>query len=59
MLSPVKKLREDLFGELKGRIKEKDESVPVLTNGYAYYTRYEEGKEYPIYCRKKGSESSA
>ncbi|MGN7720882.1 S9 family peptidase [Chitinophaga sp. 22620] len=58
VLSPVKKLREDLFGELKGRIKEKDESVPVLTNGYVYYTRYEEGKEYPIYCRKKGSESA-
>ncbi|WP_346319832.1 S9 family peptidase [Chitinophaga sp. YIM B06452] len=58
MLSPVKKLREDLFGELKGRIKEKDESVPVLANGYVYYTRFEEGKEYPIYCRKKGSESA-
>ncbi len=58
MLSPVKQLREDLFEELKGRIKEKDESVPVLTNGYVYYTRYEEGKEYPVYCRKKGSESA-
>ncbi|MBO9155146.1 S9 family peptidase [Chitinophaga sp. GCM10012297] len=58
MLSPVKQLRENLFTELKGRIKEKDESVPVLTNGYVYYTRYEEGKEYPVYCRKKGSESA-
>lgn len=58
MLSPVKQLRENLFTELKGRIKEKDESVPVFTNGYVYYTRYEEGKEYPVYCRKKGSESA-
>ncbi|RPD42415.1 S9 family peptidase [Chitinophaga barathri] len=58
MLSPVKKFREDLFSELKGRIKEKDESVPVFSNGYVYYVRYEEGKEYPIYCRKKGSDAS-
>lgn len=58
MLSPVKEFRENLYNELKGRIKEKDESVPYLQNGYVYYTRYEEGKEYPVYCRKKGSESA-
>ncbi|MGX5817505.1 S9 family peptidase [Chitinophaga lutea] len=54
MLSPVKEFREKLFDELKGRIKEKDESVPYMSNGYLYYTRFEEGKEYPVYCRKKG-----
>lgn len=42
-----------LFEEMKGRIKQTDESVPYKLNGYFYYTRYEEGKEYTIYCRKK------
>lgn len=48
-------LQEKIFEEIKGRIKEQDESVPYFENGYFYYTRFEEGKEYPIYCRKKGS----
>ena len=43
----------DLFDEIVGRIKQDDESVPYKENGYFYYTRYEEGKEYPIFCRKK------
>lgn len=55
MLSPVKALRESLFEEMKARIQEKDESVPVFNNGYYYYTRTEEGKQYYKYCRKKGS----
>ncbi len=55
MLSPVKDLRESLYQEITGRIKPDDRSVPYLENGYYYYTRYEEGKEYPLYCRKKGS----
>ena len=58
MLSPVKEFRGKLYEEMKGRIKEKDESVPYFENGYLYYTRFEEGKEYPIHCRKKGSSSS-
>ncbi|MRG47087.1 prolyl oligopeptidase family serine peptidase [Chitinophaga sp. SYP-B3965] len=58
MLSPVKGFREKLYEEMKGRIKEKDESVPYFENGYLYYTRFEEGKEYPIHCRKKGSNSA-
>jgi len=53
MMSGLKKFREDLFMELKGRIKEQDESVPYKDNGYWYYTRFETGKDYPIYCRKK------
>ncbi len=53
ILKPTEKFQEDLFQEMKSRIKETDESVPYKKNGYYYYTRYEEGKEYPIYCRKK------
>ncbi|HUS85890.1 MAG TPA: S9 family peptidase [Bacteroidales bacterium] len=55
MLGHTETLQEKLFNEMKGRIKQDDESVPYLENGYYYYTRYEEGKEYPLYYRKKGS----
>ena len=55
MMSGTDKLQEDLFKEMKGRIKEKDETVPVFKNGYFYYSRTEEGKQYSKYCRKKGS----
>lgn len=47
--------RAMLFDELKGRIKEDDSTVPYLDRGYWYYTRYEEGMEYPIYARKQGT----
>jgi oligopeptidase B len=52
MMSHLTDFQEDLFQEIKGRIKEDDTSVPYFSNGYWYYVRYEEGKEYPIYCRK-------
>jgi len=55
MMSGLKPFQESLYTEMKSRIKEKDESVPFLKNGYYYYTRMEEGKEYSIFCRKKGS----
>ncbi len=55
MMAGTKKFQEDLFTEMKGRIKEKDESVPQLKNGYYYYSRTDEGKQYYKYCRKKGS----
>lgn len=48
-------LQKKIYNEIIGRIKQTDESVPYKDNGYWYYTRYEEGQEYPIYCRKKGS----
>lgn len=51
----TKEFQKDLFEEMKSRIKEDDESVPYLYNGYYYTTRYEKGKDYPIYIRKKGS----
>jgi oligopeptidase B len=47
--------QKDLFEEMKSRIKEDDQSVPYLYNGYYYITRHEKGKDYPIYSRKKGS----
>ncbi len=55
VMGHLKDFREDLFEELKGRIKEDDESVPYKDNDYYYITRYEQGSEYPIYSRKKGS----
>lgn len=45
--------QETLFEEMKSRIKEDDESVPFKKNGYWYITKFEKGKEYPIYTRKK------
>lgn len=55
MLSGTKALQQQLFTEMKARIKEKDESVPVFKKGYYYYTRTVEGNQYYKYCRKKES----
>lgn len=55
VMSETAAFQEALFSEMKARIKEKDESVPVFRNGYYYYTRTDEGEEYYKYCRKKGS----
>ncbi|WP_077922508.1 S9 family peptidase [Spirosoma sp. 209] len=55
VLAPVKGLQDRLFDEMKGRIKQQDESVPYKEGDYYYYTRYVTGGEYPIYCRKKGA----
>jgi oligopeptidase B len=52
-------LQEKLFNEIVRRIKQTDMSVPYKDQGYYHYTRYEEGGEYPIYCRKKGSLDAA
>lgn len=54
-LAHTKPLQEKIFQEITGRIKQEDQSVPYLENGYYYLTRFESGKEYPIYSRKKGS----
>ena len=48
-------LRERLFKEMKSRIKEDDSTAPYKHGDYFYYKRYEEGLEYPIYCRRNGS----
>ena len=55
VMAHTEALQENLFEEIKGRIKQTDESVPYKLDDYLYYTRYEDGKEYPIYCRKKGA----
>lgn len=52
VLAPLREFKDALFKEMKGRIKEKDESVPVRDGAYWYYSRYEEGAEYSLYCRK-------
>src|SRR6187549_1021372 len=55
MTAHTKDFQKELFEEMKARIKEDDESVPYLYNGYYYITRFEKGKDYPIHSRKKGS----
>ncbi|MCD7936767.1 MAG: S9 family peptidase [Tannerellaceae bacterium] len=55
VMSETTALQDKLFAEMRGRIKEADESVPYFKNGYYYYTRTEEGKEYYKFCRRKGS----
>ena len=49
----TKDFQKELFEEMKARIKEDDQSVPYLYNGYYYITRFEIGQNYPIYSRKK------
>jgi len=55
ILKNTEGLQEKLYNEIIGRIKQDDRSVPYLQDGYYYYTRYETGGEYPLFCRKKGS----
>ena len=55
VLAPTKPLQEKLYGEIVGRIKQDDASVPYRERGYWYYTRFETGKDYPIKARRKGS----
>jgi oligopeptidase B len=58
VMKPTEQLQQKLYNEMLGRIKQDDNSVPYLKNGYYYYTRYETGKQYPVFCRKKGSETA-
>jgi oligopeptidase B len=46
-------LQEQLFQEMKGRIKEDDASAPEKDGDFVYYTRFEMGKQYPFYCRRR------
>lgn len=54
-LEHTKDLQKKLYDEIVARIPGKDQSLPVKKNGYWYYSRFEEGKQYPYYARKKGS----
>ncbi len=55
VMKPTESLQKQLFEEMKGRIKEQDESVPYFKSGYFWYSRFEKGSEYPVFCRKFGS----
>jgi len=55
VMKHTQSFQKKLYDEIVGRIKKTDMSVPSKESGYYYYSRYEEGGEYPIYCRKKGS----
>jgi oligopeptidase B len=52
IMEPESALQEALFEEMRGRIKEDDSTVPQKDGDYYYYARFEEGNQYPIYCRK-------
>ncbi len=53
-LASTEDLQKELFDEMIAKIVKDDSSVPYESNGYWYYARYEDGKDYPIYCRKRG-----
>ncbi|BAY23562.1 protease II [Calothrix sp. NIES-2100] len=55
MMAHTKQLQTNLYNEMLARIKETDLSVPYRQDDYYYYIRTEEGKDYPIYCRKQGN----
>lgn len=52
LMADTEELQTELFNEMKARIQQDDQSVPVYDNGYFYYTRTEKGKQYEIHCRK-------
>ncbi|HEY0874427.1 MAG TPA: S9 family peptidase [Vicinamibacterales bacterium] len=55
VMAPTKDLQEALYKEMLGRIKQTDLSVPTRNGEYWYYSRTEEGKQYPYLCRRKGT----
>jgi oligopeptidase B len=59
VMKPTKALQEKLYNEMVSHIKETDQNVPYRRGGYFYYTRTEKGKQYPIFCRRKGSTEAA
>jgi len=55
VMKPTAALQEKLYKEMLSHIKQTDTNVPYRAGNHFYYTRTEEGKQYPIFCRKKGS----
>jgi oligopeptidase B len=55
LLAPVAPLRDTLYGEIIGRLKPDDSSVPYFKNGYWYYSRYEANREHPVFARRRSS----
>ena len=58
VMKDTENFQELLYSEIRSRIKHDDQTVPYFKNGYFYYLRYEQGGEYPIYCRRKGNMQS-
>ena len=56
VLAHTRPLQERLFAEIRGRIKQTDESVPYRRGGFWYYSRTQDGLDYPIHCRRAGPE---
>ncbi len=59
VMAPLRPLEQSLYDEMLGRIKQTDMSVPYRKNGYLYYTRTEDGKQYAVFCRKADREGAA
>src|ERR1700675_2940763 len=59
VMKPTETFQKRLYDEMLGRIKETDVEVPYREGDYFYYTRTEEGKRYPIRCRRKGGMDAA
>ncbi len=59
MLKHTEDLQQTIYDELVSRIDQKYESLPTMRNGYWYNIRYQEGKQYPLYCRRKGGPGAA
>jgi oligopeptidase B len=59
ILKPTEALQESFYQEMLGRIQQTDLTVPYRLRGYLYFTRTEEGKQYPIHCRRREAEGSA
>jgi oligopeptidase B len=58
LMKPTEPLQEKLYKEMLSHIKQTDVNVPYRQDGYFYYSRTEEGKQYPIFCRRKGSQTA-
>jgi oligopeptidase B len=56
-MAPVRALKEELYREIIGHIRETDVSVPFLENGWLYYSRTEERRQYPILCRRSAPDA--
>jgi oligopeptidase B len=59
VMAHARPLQEKVYQEIVGRLQQDDSSVPYLMNGYWYYKRFETGKEYPVYARRKDGAGAA
>ena len=58
VMAPTKELQEELYQEMRARIKEDDQEVPYRLGSYWYYRRTETDKQYPVYCRRKDKDDA-